>query len=491
MCSQVFFSLSLICTIAQALSPAGWRAQSIYQVMTDRFARTDGSTTAACDLSDYCGGTWEGLTKHLDYIQDMGFTAVWISPVVKNLNASTADGSSYHGYWAQDIYAVNTNFGSAADLVNLSSALHDRGMYLIVDVVTNHMGYAGCGDCVDYSVFDPFDKESYYHPFCLIDYNNQTSMELCWEGDNTVSLPDLRVEDSNVQDMFATWIEQLAKNYTIDGLRIDSAAEVGKDSLANFESAANMYAVGEVFNNNADYVCAYQDSLSGVMNYPMYYNITSAFASTSGDISALEQGVNTMKSTCKDVTLLGSFLENHDNPRFPSLTSDMSLAKNAIGFAMLADGIPIVYQGQEQHFDGGSTPQQREQLWKSGYDTSAELYKHITRLNAIRKLAIKNDDGYLTYNAYPVWTDTHTIVMRKGYNDTQVIGVFNNLGAEGSANLTLLATSSGFDAGMDVTDVLACDKFTTDGKGDLEVKIEGGVPLVLYSTKQLDGSGIC
>jgi alpha-amylase len=50
--------------------------------------------------------------------------------------------------------------------------------YLMVDVVTNHMGYAGCGDCVDYSIFNPFDKESFYHPFCLIDYNNQTSMEL-------------------------------------------------------------------------------------------------------------------------------------------------------------------------------------------------------------------------------------------------------------------------------------------------------------------------
>lgn len=47
----------------------------------------------------------------------------------------------------------------------------------MVDVVTNHMGYVGCGDCVDYSIFNPFDKESYYHPFCLIDYNNQTSME--------------------------------------------------------------------------------------------------------------------------------------------------------------------------------------------------------------------------------------------------------------------------------------------------------------------------
>jgi alpha-amylase len=93
-------SLALL-TVVQGLSPSGWRAQSIYQVMTDRFARTDGSTTASCDLSDYCGGTWQGLINHLDYIQNMGSTAVsmrislpqrvliveqvWISPVVKNL----------------------------------------------------------------------------------------------------------------------------------------------------------------------------------------------------------------------------------------------------------------------------------------------------------------------------------------------------------------------------------------------------------------------
>jgi hypothetical protein len=49
--------------------------------------------------------------------------------------------------------------------------------YLMVDIVTNHMAYAGCGDCVDYSQFNPFNKQSYYHPFCLIDYSNQTSVE--------------------------------------------------------------------------------------------------------------------------------------------------------------------------------------------------------------------------------------------------------------------------------------------------------------------------
>jgi hypothetical protein len=61
-----------------ALSPAGWRSQSIYKVLTDRFARTDGSTTAACNTGSqiYCGGTWQGIINYLDYIQNMGFTAV-------------------------------------------------------------------------------------------------------------------------------------------------------------------------------------------------------------------------------------------------------------------------------------------------------------------------------------------------------------------------------------------------------------------------------
>ena len=75
-----FSALSLFTLIstAAALSPAEWRSQSIYQVLTDRFARTDGSTTAACNTGDgiYCGGSWQGIINKLSYIQNMGFTAV-------------------------------------------------------------------------------------------------------------------------------------------------------------------------------------------------------------------------------------------------------------------------------------------------------------------------------------------------------------------------------------------------------------------------------
>ncbi len=77
---------------------------------------------------------------------------------MENLVGNSADGEAYHGYWAQNINAVNSNFGTEQDLIDLSAALHARGMYLMVDVVTNHMGYLGCGTCVDYSVFTPFNE---------------------------------------------------------------------------------------------------------------------------------------------------------------------------------------------------------------------------------------------------------------------------------------------------------------------------------------------
>ena len=130
-----------------ALASAGpgaaeWASRSIYQVMTDRFARSDGSSTECTDIDNYCGGTWTGLINNLDYIQGMGFTAVQISPVVENIKEDTGYGEAYHGYWGSNFYGINENFGTAGDLSHLSQELHDRGMYLMVDVVINNMAQA-------------------------------------------------------------------------------------------------------------------------------------------------------------------------------------------------------------------------------------------------------------------------------------------------------------------------------------------------------------
>jgi len=126
----ITLSLALHQRTASAASAAEWRSRSIYQLLTDRFARPDGSTTATCDTAagKYCGGTWRGIIDRLDYIQGMGFDAVWISPVTKNIEGDTAYGEAYHGYWQQDLYDVNSHYGSKDDLKALSQALHGRGM---------------------------------------------------------------------------------------------------------------------------------------------------------------------------------------------------------------------------------------------------------------------------------------------------------------------------------------------------------------------------
>lgn len=364
-------------------------------------------------------------------------------------------------------------------------------MYLMLDVVTNHFAYDGCGDCVDYSIFHPFNSETYFHDFCLIDYDDIDSIQDCWEGDNIVSLPDLRTEDSDVYTVWQDWIEEVVANYSIDGIRLDSAYELNYDFMPLFEDAAGMYVMGEVDDGDPAIVTPYQDYLSGLLNYPAYWWITQAFESTSGSVSNLVNGINTMKSEASDTTLYGSFLENHDNPRFPYYTSDMSLAKNAIAFTMLMDGIPIIYEGQEQHYSGGSTPDNREAVWLSGYDTSATLYSWITNLNAIRSWAISEDSTYLTYLAWPIYSDSHTIGMRKGNTGKQIVGVYSNVGASGSTTVALEASSTGFTANQALTDVMSCDSFTADSSGDLSVTISSGLPRILYPTSALSGSSIC
>lgn len=116
-------------------------------------------------------------------------------------------------------------------------------------------------------------QESFYHPHCPIDYTSQSSTEICWAGSNAgtgfVSLPDLRTEDDDVQAEFDKWIGQLVANYTIDGLRIDSAGSVNQGFYPSFQAAAGgMHILAEVFSGDPPTLCSYLEFVSGAMNYP-------------------------------------------------------------------------------------------------------------------------------------------------------------------------------------------------------------------------------
>lgn len=463
--------------------------------MVDRFARTDLSTTAPCDTSAqvYCGGTWKGLISKLDYIQGMGFTAVWISPIVSQIEGNTKDGSSYHGYWAKDINSLNSAFGTPDDLVALSDALHARGMYLMVDVVTNHMGYKGCRSCVDYSSLKPFSSSSYYHDPCEIDYDDQRSVELCWQGSNQVSLPDLRTEDGNVRDIWNKWARDIVDGYKIDGLRVDSVKHVETSFWPEFEKAAGVFCLGEVFHGDPAYLAPYQNYMTGLLDYPSHFWITRAFQSATSrtGISELVAGIEKLKNTGIDTSLLGSFLENHDQARFAHSEKDMARVKNAIAFTMLKDGIPIIYQGQEQHYAGGDTPHNRDAIWFSKYSTGSELYKWIASLNKIRSWAIRQDVNHLRYQAHHVYNTGGMLVMRKGFAGYQMISLFCSHGSGTTTTLELESHHTGFTANQKLIDVMGCTEAVADSTGKITLKSVDGVPVVLYPTSRLAGSGIC
>ncbi|KAI1503143.1 glycoside hydrolase family 13 protein [Biscogniauxia marginata] len=487
---QSLWLAALWASTIQALTPAEWKKQSIYQVLTDRFAKTNGSTDACGNLRNYCGGTYQGIINKLDYIQGMGFTAIWISPIVKNIEATTGYGDAYHGYWAQDIYSLNSHFGTEEDLANLSAALHSRGMYLMLDVVTNHMGYNGCGTCVQYDIFNPFNSASYYHSYCSINYADTTSIQQCWQGDNTVSLPDLRTEDGGVRDTFNAWVADIVSTYSIDGLRIDSTKHVEKGFWPGFQSAAGVHVLGEVYDGDPSVFPDWLNYVSGLLNYPAYYWITRAFQSTSATMTELLNGINTMKGSM-ETTVLGTFMENHDQARFASLTSDKALAKNAIALTILMDGTPIIYQGQEQGFSGAEDPNNREALWTSGYATTGDLYAWIARLNAVRRAAAATGSGYNDYRAVPAAPDSHTLALRKGAAGAQVVSVHTNVGAGGGTYAVALAPDlTGFTAGQALTEVMGCSAAAADASGNLALTM-GPTAQVYVPTALLAGTGIC
>jgi len=410
---SVFVSVYLV-FVASAASASAWKSRTIYQVLTDRFAVTGGGSPS-CDVRNYCGGTFKGLISKLDYIKDMGFDAVWISPVVDN-----TDGG-YHGYWARDFSKVNSHFGTLSELQTLKSELNKRGMYLMIDVVANHAGNINNGD---YSPIKPFNDKKYYHDCkgcpssCNIeDWNNYPQVEHC----RLSGLPDLNQTNSYVRSQLKSLLKTLAAD-NADGLRIDTIPEVGKDFWKEFQEYIGQFGLGEAYNGDIAYVSSFQGPLNGVLSYPMFYTIRDVFA-YSRSMRNLGNRLSEDEHYYKDTSLLGTFVDNHDQTRFLHERGDLWAYRNALVFALFAPGIPIIYYGSEQGFNGGDDPNNREPLWKSGYNQNAELYKFLKTTVTARK-----NHKVWDYQTVERWQDDQLYSFTRG----ETLVVLTNVGGSGS-----------------------------------------------------------
>lgn len=167
----------------------------------------------------------------------------------------------------------------------------------------------------------------------------------------------------------------------------------------------------------------------------------------------------------------------------------MQLAKNIITFTILFDGVPMIYQGQEQHFDGPGTPQNREALWTSGYNTDAELYKLITKLNRIRKHIIRLDATYVDAQTHSIYQGSSEIAFTKGVEGRQMVMLLSSQGTKSKPYTVTLPV--GYNAGTSVMEVMTCKKYLVNNYGELTVDMDAGEPRVFFPVPLMNGSSLC
>ena len=343
-----------------------WKSRSIYQLLTDRFARS--SDTGYCNYSQYCGGNYRGLINKLDYIKGMGFDAIWISPIIENLEGS------YHGYHFTNLYNLNYHFGSEDDFKELIKTCHSKDIWVMVDVVANHAAPVG----TDYGRINPFNRAEHYHDWCEINnWRNQWEVENC----RLCGMPDLKQENDWVTQKLLEWIHDLVQKYNLDGIRIDTIMEVPKWFWDKFRTSAGVFQIGEAFNGDPGYVADYQNHLDSVFNYPLYYTIKSSFC---GSFRNLEGYLFNTRKVFPAPEYMATFVENHDNPRWLHDCGDRAKFTNAVIFSLVWEGIPVFYYAGEQYYAGGADPNNREPLWDN-YNTKSTLYQLLGKTHALRK----------------------------------------------------------------------------------------------------------
>ncbi|KAK8864242.1 hypothetical protein IAR55_001488 [Kwoniella newhampshirensis] len=487
-----------------------WKGKSIYQLLTDRFAPPSDTAPArtsplpsTCDpaLQTWCGGTWLSIIDKLDYIQGMGFDAVWISPVSQNIDVYTPYNYAYHGYWVNDPLTLNPRFGTSDDLKALSAALHSRGMYLMVDVVVNNVPGLTVNDTESSKTLvtdgSRWTDPSEFHPQCWIDYSNATSIEYCWLGDDKLPLMDVNTENPTVVSTLNSWIGNLTTTYGIDGLRVDAAKHVPGPFWTDFCKASGVFCIGEVYGSDIANAASYQTQgyMDSVLGYPLYYGIVNGFGTPRGNMSAFVDIASQTLASFPNPGLLGNFIENHDLPRWRNVTADAQLAYNAMVAQFMFDGLPVVYFGQEQDFsDGAADPYNRAALWPSQYANST-TYNHIKKLNDIRHAVISNGTSFQGKN----FLDSQTKIVASTKTDVAfrkgpLLAVLTNRGSPSESQAFGVPTS-GWSSQSSVIDLLSCKQYTVGSGGAISVSYAapgyGGMPYVFVSQMDAQALKLC
>jgi alpha-amylase len=450
----------------------------MYFPLTDRFADGDASNNFAVDRSHpagFWGGDLKGLTEKLDYIQSLGATSIWLSPLADNTEqARFGDyhGYGHHGYWIRDHYAVEEHQGSMSDAQKLVAEAHKRGLKVVLDVVLNHVG-------PDSNLLtDPAKKEWFNTHGGIVDWNNPVDVERGELG----GLPDLNQDNPEAYkflvDNTLWWIKEVG----VDGIRLDAVKHVSRDFWSKFipevkekSGKDDLFVMGEAFHGDPNVVASYQKSgIDFLFDLPLYYTMRETFGQGQSMKKLAER--LSQDGLYEDPSKLVTVLDNHDLPRFLSTASKSAPGEGdkrltqAMAFQMTVRGIPSVYYGTESAFSGGEDPHNREMM---EFDVRPDVKSHMQKLTHLR-----NSSEALQHGAQrEMWVDDGVYAFSRATDSQEIISVFHN-GTQGGHRSIPLRAESNFKDGTVLVDVLSGKEFVVKDR-KLDLPLEPLTPLIL------------
>ena len=330
---------------------------ALYFALVDRYANGDRANDGAIDLQDpqaFHGGDLQGVLQHLDELQSLGATALWLSPVFAMRTTKFFGSGAFHGYWTEDLNAVEPRFGSEELLRKLALALHARGMKLYLDLVLNHVAPEG--------MLLRAHPDWFHHQGSITDWNDPAQQE----SRDVSGLPDLAQENPQV---YRYLLEASTRWAGIaDGFRLDAVKHIPIAFWSRFN--ADLHArrpgfqlLGEALDGDAAHLARLQRAggFDALFDFPLSFALVDVFCKDQpvGRLGA----VLSLDRLYADAGSLVTLVDDHDLPRIAGACSgDLARVRQALLVQLLVRGTPLVTYGTESALAGVKEPENRADM---------------------------------------------------------------------------------------------------------------------------------
>ena len=463
--------------------PRPWTEDVVYMILIDRFHR--GRTSAPPPEAPFHGGNLAGVREKLDYLEDLGVSALWLSPVYRNQH----DG--YHGYWPVDFSAVDPRLGTLEELQDLVQECHRRGIKVLLDMVMNHAGY-------DHPMAKDPKYRSWFHHSGDIRWMDQRSLE----RGSLHGLPDFAQEKEEVArwliDNALWWQEKTG----VDGFRLDAVKHVPAAFWRRFskevhaKGGPDFLLLGEVLRGVPGYIARYQRDagIDSVFDVPfadavrstlsrdaedpgpgltrrlvelwgeyktmLYNEILRKLKARPADMNALAELVRAERAYARP-ELLAPFIDNHDMSRFVSEAHPHEpRLRLALALLLTWRGIPVLTYGTEAGMAGRTHGDNRAPM-RFGADPG--LFGLLRRLVGLRRSTPALTGGSLRQ----VSSDREVFAFLREKGESRVLTALNNSRHVQRRSFTLDEATSR----REWVDALSGERFRQEGPA-LEVRLE-------------------